>query len=184
MAQKGFYFDMTGCIGCKTCQIACKDKNNLNVGALYRKVTTFEGGKFPNPWKYHISIGCNHCEQPKCVANCPTGALYKRTDGIVGHDKQKCIGCQYCTWSCPYGAPQYKEDEGKVGKCDMCLDLLEQGENPACVDACGMRVIKCGEMTELQQEYQGTADLAQLPDSGITKPSLLIKAKAVAEKGV
>ncbi len=184
MAQKGFHFDMTGCIGCKVCQIACKDKNDLKVGVLYRSVSTFEGGKYPSPFRYHLSMSCNHCEHPKCVANCPTGALFKREDGIVDHDREKCIGCKYCTWSCPYGAPQYKEDEGKVGKCDMCKDLLAQGQNPACVDACVMRILHAGELEELKKEYKGTADLAKLPDSSITNPSVLINAKPVAKKGV
>lgn len=174
---------MTACIGCKTCQIACKDKNDLKVGVLYRKVSSFEGGKFPKPWMYHLSMSCNHCAKPKCVENCPTGALYKRADGIVAQDIEKCIGCKYCIWSCPYGAPQYKEDQGKVGKCDMCADLLDKGENPACVDACVMRVIQYGELDELKQKYQGTQDLAVLPESNITKPSVLINAKPVAEKG-
>ncbi len=73
MPQLGFYYDMTACIACKTCQIACKDKNNLEVGVLFRRLYTFEGGRFPNPWIYHISVSCNHCEDPRCVANCPTG---------------------------------------------------------------------------------------------------------------
>jgi anaerobic dimethyl sulfoxide reductase subunit B (iron-sulfur subunit) len=183
MAQKGFFYDMTICTACKTCQIACKDKNNLEVGVLFRKVYDFEGGKFPTPWVYPLSISCNHCAQPKCVANCPTGALVKRSqDGIVTHSKEKCIGCRLCTWSCPYGAPQYIEKEGKAGKCNLCADLIDRGENPVCVDACVMRALKYGDLEELKQQYGGTADVKGLPDSGITTPSVVIRPSTCAKR--
>lgn len=184
MGQKGFYYDMTICTGCKTCQIACKDKNNLKVGPIFRKVYHFEGGKYPKPWSYPLSISCNHCDHPKCVENCPTGALSKRQkDGIVTHDKEKCIGCRLCTWSCPYGAPQYLEEEGKAGKCDMCADLLDKGEEAICVSACLMRALHIGEIEELRQKYGKVADVNGLPDSGITQPNLVITLSKEAEKG-
>lgn len=183
MAQKGFYFDMTACIGCKTCQIACKDKNDLPVGPLFRRVHTFEGGKFPEPWVYFLSLSCNHCAEPRCVENCPTGALTKRAeDGLVVQDPDKCIGCRYCVWSCPYEAPQYLEELGRVGKCNGCADLVEQGLNPACVDACIMRAIEFGDMEELRQKHGNTPDVKGLPSSSLTGPSLTIKPKAHAKR--
>lgn len=174
MGQKGFYLNMKTCIGCKTCQIVCKDKNNLEVGTLFRQVHEVEGGSFPKPWAYTFSLSCNHCAEPKCVANCPTGALQKRADGIVTHDKATCIGCKLCTWSCPYGAPKYIEKQGKAGKCNFCADLIDKGENPACVDACVMRALEFGELEELRKKYGTVADIKGIPDSGITKPSLVI----------
>lgn len=178
MAQKGFYYDQISCIGCKACQIACKDKNNLKVGARYRRVYDIEWGKFPNPRRAHLSISCNHCDQPKCVENCPTGALQKRKeDGIVTHDYDKCIGCRLCVWSCPYEAPQYKEAEGKVGKCDGCLDLITKGENPACVDSCVMRCLEFGDIEALRQKHGKNADVQGLPSSNTTKPNLVITTK-------
>lgn len=183
MAQMGFYYDMTACIACKTCQVACKDKQNLNVGPLFRRLKTWEGGKFPNPWVYHLSIACNHCAKPKCVENCPTAALTKREkDGLVVFDKDQCIGCRYCTWACPYGAPQYIEEANRIGKCDGCANLVDQGKNPACVDACGMRVLEFGEVEALRKKYGDTANVIFLPDSGITSPSLVIKANVQALK--
>jgi anaerobic dimethyl sulfoxide reductase subunit B (iron-sulfur subunit) len=184
MTQLGFHVDSRYCVECRTCQIACVDKNNLKAGPLFRQVYTFEGGKFPNIWGYHLSMACNHCAEPLCVANCPTGAMYKRKeDGIVLLDKDKCIGCKYCIWSCPYGAPNYIEKEGKVGKCNFCVDLIDQGLNPACVDACNMRVLEFGDIEELQQKYpDSTSDIRGLPDSDFTKPSLLITPKPVAAK--
>ena len=183
MAQLGFYYDMTVCTSCKTCQIACSDKNNLVVGTTFRKVFNFEGGKFPKPWAYHLSISCNHCADPKCVKNCPTGALYKREkDGVVMQDKEKCIGCKLCTWSCPYGAPKYIEKEGKTGKCNMCVDLLDKGEEPACVTACQLRALKFGDIDVLRKNYKGTADIKGLPDSGTTHPSIVINPNKEAMK--
>jgi anaerobic dimethyl sulfoxide reductase subunit B (iron-sulfur subunit) len=183
MSQLGFYVDTRYCIACKTCQIACKDKNNLRVGQLFRHVTTFEGGKFPNPWIYHVSMSCNHCADPPCVANCPTGALYKReSDGLVLQDKDKCIGCRYCMWSCPYDAISFNEEEGTIGKCDACEDLLAQGQEPACVASCNMRVLHFGDLEALRQQYGGTSDILGLPDSDITHPSLLLTPKPVAVK--
>jgi anaerobic dimethyl sulfoxide reductase subunit B len=183
MAQLGFHIDTRYCIGCRTCHIACKDKNGLGVGPMFRRVTTFEGGKFPQPWVFHLSMSCNHCADPACVKNCPTGAMHKRPeDGVVLVDKSKCIGCRYCTWSCPYDAVSYIEEEGKAGKCDFCSDLLAQGKNPACVDACVMRVIHFGEIDKLRQDYGGTSDIVGLPDSSLTTPSLLLTPKPVAVK--
>ncbi|HYG59747.1 MAG TPA: DMSO/selenate family reductase complex B subunit [Symbiobacteriaceae bacterium] len=183
MAQMGFYYDMTACIACKTCQVACNDKNDLKVGTLFRRVHTFEGGKFPKPWVYHLSIACNHCAEPRCVQNCPTGALSKREkDGLVVHDKDACIGCRYCTWACPYGAPQFIEEAGRIGKCTGCADLVDRGQNPACVDACGMRVLEFGEVEALRQKYGDSPNLVVLPDPGITTPSLVIKPNLQALK--
>lgn len=178
MAQLGFHYDMSTCIGCRVCQIACKDKNNLKVGVLYRKVYDMESGVYPTPRIDHLSLGCNHCADPKCTKNCPTGALHKRPeDGIVLHDKEKCIGCKLCLWSCPYGVPQYKEDEGKAGKCDLCADLLAAGEKPACVTACVMRALEVGDIEELRKKYGNTASVKGLPDAAITHPSLCITTK-------
>ena len=82
----GFYFDMTRCIGCRACQVACKDKNRLEVGTLYRNVKSYTVGTFPNVKSYSYSGSCNHCENPICLANCPTGAISKAEDGTVVQD--------------------------------------------------------------------------------------------------
>ncbi len=184
MAQKGFYYDMTACIGCKACQVACKDKNDLPVGITYRQVYTFEGGSYPRPWMYNLSIACNHCENPRCVENCPTGARIKRADdGLVTIDQEACIGCQYCVWSCPYGANTYNEEKGIVQKCDGCVNLTSAGGNPACVDACVMRALEFGDIEELRKKHPGAVDnIVRLPDASLTHPSLLINPKAEARK--
>lgn len=175
MAQKGFYYDMSACIGCKVCQIACKDINGLEVGLDYRNVEYFEEGKFPNPKFYYMSMSCNHCGEPKCVPVCPVEALSKdKETGLVLHDKELCIGCQACVAACPYEAIHYKEEEEKVGKCDGCISLFKKDEKPACVTGCLARVLDFGDLNELKDKYKGK-NLSNLEDKGNTKPSVLIK---------
>lgn len=183
MGRKGFYFDMTSCIGCRTCQIACKDKNDLKVGTIFRQARTFETGVYPTPGVYHYSSSCNHCEHPKCVEGCPTGAMHvDEVDGTVQPDLTKCIGCRYCTWACPYGVPQFIKELGKVRKCDGCKDLRDKGGNPVCVEACPMRALEWGDIDELKAKHGNdtTRDLPILPKSSVTNPTLAIKAKPVA----
>lgn len=181
--QLGFVVEQNYCMGCKTCQVACKDKHDLEVGQLFRRVTETEGGGYaqtgagitPNIFAFWTSLSCNHCEHPKCVENCPTGAMHKRSeDGVVVVDQQKCVGCGYCTWSCPYGAPQYNPALGKMGKCDFCLDYLAQGQDPACVAACPVRALHYGELAEIKQKYSGVPTGKGLPAPNITSPSLII----------
>lgn len=184
MGQMGFYFDQTACIGCKTCQIACRDKNALyKTGEIFRNVDTTEVGEFPSVRYYSTSISCNHCASPACVANCPSGAMYKDEEtGVVLHDDDMCIGCETCVNACPYSEPVYMEDEGIVRKCDSCYLLREKGESPACVAACPMRALDFGDLEELKVKYGSdlVSDINGLPDSLQTTPSLLISARDAA----
>lgn len=151
--QLAFYFDQPYCTGCKTCETACKDKNGLAPGQYYRRVQEFEEGGYiksgsgviPHIEVLFLSAGCHHCPQPACVKACPAGALEKREqDGIVTVRPEKCTGCRRCVRHCPHGALQFLPQTGKMGKCDFCLDLLAQGQAPACVSACPMRVLDYG----------------------------------------
>jgi anaerobic dimethyl sulfoxide reductase subunit B (iron-sulfur subunit) len=153
-SQLAFTFDAKFCSGCKACQAACKDKNDLPVGVLWRRVIEVSGGawqKNGDAWTntvfaYNLSMSCNHCVHPKCAGVCPTDAYDVRPDGIVVLDSSKCMGCGYCAWACPYGAPQYNHAAGHMTKCDFCFDQLDQGLPPACVAACPMRVLDYGEV--------------------------------------
>lgn len=181
--QLAFYFEQRYCTGCNTCQIACKDKNKLEVGEKFRKVYEITGGDYirkgnaiiQDIYSFWISVSCNHCIDPICVKKCPTGALKKRfEDGIVIADKNKCIGCRSCVKSCPYEAIQYDRDTKKISKCDFCLDLIEEGKEPACVSACPMRALDYGELEVLQGKYGNINETEGLPSSDITKPALVI----------
>ena len=187
MAQYGFYFDQTACAGCHTCQIACKDKNRLDIGYLFRNVKTYEVGEYPNPAIYHVAASCNHCTNPACVAACPTKrTVVDEATGIVYHDPNgTCAGeaCLRCVAACPYGHPVYVEEEKKVRKCDMCMDLIAEGKEPACVASCMMRCLKFGPVEELKAKYgEGVVtSLPCFPDGG-TQPNTLIKPHARANE--
>ena len=186
MAQYGFYFDQTVCAGCHTCQIACKDKNRLDVGTLYRKVRTFEVGEYPNPGIYHLATTCNHCDNPACVAACPTKRTVKDEEtGLVCHDDNiKCLGemCQMCVKACPYGHPVFIPEREEVGKCNGCIELIRKGEEPACVTSCMMRALKFGPVDELKALYGDdlVTELPCFPDGG-TGPNFFIKPSKFAE---
>ena len=181
--QKAFYFDASACTGCKLCQVACQDKNDLPAGLLWRRVFTYSGGSWirqsgvlapSNLFSYSVSTACQHCENPVCANVCPASAITKRADGIVIIDKEKCIGCRYCSWACPYGAPQFNEETNVMTKCDFCADLQDQGLNPACVDACVMRCLDYGDLDELRRKYGNLNAIEPLPTGDITNPALVI----------
>jgi anaerobic dimethyl sulfoxide reductase subunit B (iron-sulfur subunit) len=183
MTRLAFFFDSSTCSGCKTCQMACKDKNNLPVGQVWRRVYEVTGGgwkKAGASWTqdvfaYNLSVSCNHCEDPICSRNCPTKAIRKREDGIVLIDQGACIGCKYCAWACPYGALQFNPEKGVMGKCDLCVDYIDQGKNPSCVDACPMRALDFGNYDELLQKYGEPSHIHPMPDPSITDPSIVIR---------
>ena len=181
--QYAFFFDSQACSGCKACQIACKDKHNLPLGILWRRVYEVSGGDWlqvgaawqTSVFAYNLSIACNHCQRPICVEVCPTGAMYRRKDGIVLINAQRCIGCKYCSWACPYSAPQYDPGAGVMTKCTFCVDELDQGRSPACVTACPMRALDFGQLGDLQAQFTGVAAVAPLPDPSLTEPSIVIQ---------
>ena len=187
----GFYLDTGSCTGCKACQIACKDKNNLPVGVLWRRVVEVQGGEWlprsaawlTNAFAYFISSACNHCDAPICVEVCPTKAMHQREDGIVLIDARRCMGCRYCEMACPYKASQFDPSQGVMTKCNFCYDWLDEGKPPACVSACQMRVLHFGDIEELRAEHGHLDDVYPLPDPNLTKPSLVLKPHSDAVRG-
>ena len=179
--RQGFYVNADNCIGCRACQVACKDKNDLEVGYLFRRVNTFEVRTYPDSRVYNFASTCNHCEMPQCVASCPSGAMFiDEEDGTVQHKDDVCIGCQSCTSSCPYGVPVYFEDLNISKKCDACIHLREKGEQPVCVAACPMRALEFGPIDELRAYHPEAVDeIAVLPEP-TTGPSLAVNPKDAA----
>jgi anaerobic dimethyl sulfoxide reductase subunit B (iron-sulfur subunit) len=150
--QLGFIHNNVDCIGCRACEIACKDKNGLNAGPRLRRVQYIEGGTYPDVYAYKVNVSCNHCAEPACLPACPTGAIFKRKkDGIVDIDSTLCIGCRRCEATCPYGAPQFDVQEQIVKKCNMCVDEIDAGRKPYCVMACMMRVLDIGPFDRLRE---------------------------------
>ena len=184
--QYGFYFNADICTGCNTCVAACRDKNDTFApGFKLRRVLDYCGGKWEKLdngsmkktgfYKYSVSFSCNHCANPACVKACPSGAMTKdEENGIVYVNQEVCIGCETCSHVCPYSAPRLDPEAGIMRKCDFCRDSLAAGEVPACVGACPMRALAFGELDQLQGRYGTNADLAPLPSSKTTTPSIVI----------
>lgn len=166
MKRLGFIYNIDKCIGCKACQVACKDKNNSEIGTFFRRVEIVND----NGRERAFSGGCNHCENPACVKNCPTGAMYISDEKTVLHNSGKCIGCSMCVWSCPYKAVKLSEQKGIATKCGSCGDLRKSGQKPACVQAC---VTHCLDFDYIE-DYEIKESPSFLPSNDITNPSLVI----------
>jgi len=182
--QLGFIHHNVDCIGCRACEIACKDKNGLSAGPRFRRVQYIEGGSYPDVFAYKVNISCNHCAEPACLPACPTGAIWKRReDGIVDIDSTLCIGCRRCEAVCPYGAPQFIPELNIVSKCNLCVDEIESGRKPYCVSACMMRVLDVGPIDQLRANTFPTKALGpnetpvravkNFADPELTNPSIV-----------
>lgn len=176
MTRLGMVIDLKRCIGCHACTLACKAEQGTPRGIFYTRVLEKEEGTFPNVKKLFIPVLCNHCRNPACVRVCPTGATYKRADGIVLVDHDVCIGCRACYVACPYNnrfflghgllGQGYYDDgltpfervryaahqEGVVVKCTFCVERVDRGLEPACVNTCpaGARVF--GDLDDADSE--------------------------------
>ncbi|MBQ3106202.1 MAG: 4Fe-4S binding protein [Eggerthellaceae bacterium] len=193
MAQYGFYFDNSRCTGCHTCELACKDYNDLDQTLALRKVYDYEGGETTaaadgsvttTAYGYHVSTACNHCTAPACVEACPTGAMQKDADtGIVWTDHEVCIGCESCVKACPYGAPVLDEVTKYTVKCDLCKSRVTAGKQPICVESCPLRALEFGDIEELRAAHPDAVDaIAPLPDPAQTAPNVCILAGPAAQK--
>jgi anaerobic dimethyl sulfoxide reductase subunit B (iron-sulfur subunit) len=178
-----FFLDTQICTGCKTCIIACKDKNNLPEGVRWRRVVEFAGGDWilqengtvsQNVFAYYISVGCNHCRDPICEEVCPSTAMHRDDRSLVTIDLEKCVGCRYCEWACPYSAPQFDATIGQMTKCDFCQDELEQERTPACVAACPTRALQFGEYEALAARQVSDRIMAPLPPRELTDPNFIL----------
>ena len=171
--QYAFYVETERCIGCNTCVMACLDWKDIKPGQhlQLRRVTTIESGKCPDVRLTNLSLSCMHCGKPACMAVCPTGAISKRAeDGIVVVDQNKCIGCRYCFFACPFGAPQFGDD-GTMQKCTYCLDRTTKGLDPACVATCPAHALHAGTMEELAKL---AGEKAAVKLVAATEPSVII----------
>jgi len=161
---------MSKCIGCRCCEVACAEQNDNPIERNWRRVGEIEGGSYPFTQRFYLSMGCNHCVDAACLRGCPVDAYHKdETTGIVLHNAEACIGCQYCTWNCPYGVPQYNPERGVVGKCDMCYGRLDEGREPACVNACPESAIQIElvNIAEWRQDHS-TANAPGMPAAEYT----------------
>lgn len=162
-----FYCDTDRCISCFGCVTACKEAHILPVGVNRRRVITLDEGIVGK--ETSVSIACMHCTDAPCADVCPVNCFYIREDGIVLHDKDECIGCGYCLFACPFGAPQFPKTElfggrGIMDKCTFCAggpaenedefgkygdNKIAVGEVPQCASMCSTKALIAGESTEL-----------------------------------
>jgi formate dehydrogenase iron-sulfur subunit len=162
--QYRFHFDMTKCIGCRSCEIACNEQNGNPAEINWRRTGELEGGTYPDTIRHYLSMGCNHCLDADCVKGCPVEAYKKDSiTGIVMHSADACIGCQYCVWNCPYSVPKFNPERGVVGKCDMCQGRLAEGLEPACVNACPEHAIEI----EIVDKLEWRVDFAMANSPGM-----------------
>ena len=172
--QHGFYFNADNCIACHACEAACSEKNDNPAHIAFRSVGFVEGGTYPAYQRLNISMACNHCDDPVCLKGCPTRAYTKFAEyGAVLQDPDICFGCGYCTWVCPYNAPQLDPVKGQVSKCNMCVDRLEVGLKPACVSACLGKALDFGVIENIPEgRTQAKTEIPGFPRTDITHPNI------------
>jgi len=174
LSRMKFYCDEKRCIDCDGCSVACAEANGLPVGINRRKVITINEGK--QDMEYSLSIACMHCTDAPCQKVCPVDCFYIREDGIVLHDKDKCIGCGYCLYACPFGAPQFPRDgvfgsKGVMDKCTMCAggpeetnsekerelygqNRIAEGKVPMCAAMCSTKALIVGDSEHVSDIYR------------------------------
>jgi Fe-S-cluster-containing dehydrogenase component/formate-dependent nitrite reductase membrane component NrfD len=146
--QYGFAIDQRTCIGCHACTVACKTEHEVPVGQFRTWVKYVEKGEFPSTTRDFGIMRCNHCTDAPCVKICPTKALYKREDGIVDFDGDRCIGCKSCMQGCPYDAIYIDKDTNTAAKCNFCAHRVDEDIEPACVVVCPTHSIWVGDLDD------------------------------------
>ena len=163
----GFAIDHRKCIGCHACTVACKSENEVPLGVYRTWVKYIEKGQFPNTRRYFTVLRCNHCEDAPCVTVCPTGALFKRPDGIVDFNPAACIGCKSCMQACPYDALYIDPHQHTAAKCNFCAHRVDQGLLPACVVVCPEKAIIAG---DLDDPFSELAQIVSREQVSVRKP--------------
>jgi formate dehydrogenase iron-sulfur subunit len=166
--RKGFFTDTSVCIGCKACEVACKEwnqipsaipgfsgksyDNTLELDADHWRHVAFVEQEHEDGFRWLMSSDvCKHCTHAACLEVCPTGALFRTEFGTVVVQQDVCNGCGYCVPACPFGVLDRRPDDGRVWKCTLCYDRLKDGQEPACAQACPTQSIQFGELDELRE---------------------------------
>ncbi|HKS73405.1 MAG TPA: 4Fe-4S dicluster domain-containing protein, partial [Terriglobales bacterium] len=163
----GFVLDQHRCIGCHACTVACKEENHVPVGVFRTWVKYVEKGQFPHTSRHFGVMRCNHCDAAPCIEICPTRALYRRADGIVDFDGDRCIGCKSCMQACPYDALYIDPNTNTAAKCNFCAHRIEANLQPACVIVCPTQAIVAG---DLDNPSSQTSRLVAAEKVSVRKP--------------
>ncbi len=175
MPTFGFLIDNRKCIGCHACTVACKSEHEVPIGVDRTWVKYIEKGTFPNTRRLFTVMRCNHCDWAPCVTICPVTALYRRDDGVIDFNSDRCIGCKACLQACPYDALYIDPVTDTAAKCNFCTHRLEQNLEPSCVVVCPERAIVCGDLddpnSEISRLTQRHPVQVRKPEKG-TRPKL------------
>ena len=171
----GFVIDQNRCIGCHACTVACKEEHNIAVGVNRTWVKYIEKGRYPDTRRYFAVLRCNHCDDAPCIEICPTIALFRRADGIVDFDNERCIGCKSCMQACPYDALYIDPERNTAAKCNFDASRVERGYKPACEVVCPTQAILSGDLDDPTSEVSRRVAMEKVsvrkPEKG-TKPKL------------
>lgn len=201
MARLSMLIDLTRCIGCDACTLACKQENGTPFDVFFARVLNIESGTYPNVKRVYVPVLCNHCENPSCLKACPNKAIVRRQDGIVLIDQDRCKGTGACVAACPYGNVYLTDSDswylnsdepyesefvkprlkpGVARKCTYCAHRIDEGLNPACVVACPTTARIFGDLDDPesaiskyinQQEVETKREPFKLLEDAGTKPS-------------
>lgn len=175
MTRFGFVIDQRSCIGCHACTVACKQEHDIELGVFRTWVKYIEQGSFPDARRYFSVMRCNHCDDAPCVEICPVKALYRREDGIVDFDTDRCIGCKACMNACPYDALYIDPRSNTAQKCNFCAHRVDAGLKPSCEIVCPTQAIISGDLDDPDSEVSRLIDTVpsqvRAPEQG-TLPKL------------
>lgn len=188
MTRNAIVIDLNRCIGCYSCELACKQENDVPLGEYWNKVHPIgPSGTHPHLEQYWLPTMCQQCEDAPCVKVCPTGASYRDPEtNTVLINKAVCIGCKYCMMACPYGVRSWNEANKVVEKCTLCGQLTAKGEQPACVKACSGEARFYGDLDDPESDVSkllascDEGDIHHLTDEGNHPSTAYILSKKYA----
>jgi Fe-S-cluster-containing dehydrogenase component len=175
MTRYGLCIDVFRCLGCYSCVVGCKNWHKIKAGSgSRRRIVDVTEGDFPNLKRWIFPVYCMQCDNAPCVSVCPTGATFRRKDGIITIDQQKCIACNKCVDACPYNARYINLNTGKADGCDFCSDRLDKGLVPYCVETCPGEAMIFGNLDDPNSKI---SQVIKEKKASVLKPELNTKPK-------